>query len=404
MNPRRDATTRVQRIRRALPFALAGALLAVATAAAYLAWINPALGDRLWRQASTAENSTVSVQTGQAEAPRPERTFSSADPDVYEGPAAETLLAGPATDQPGGGGGEGRSTGPVLGERPEGAAEQTPGPDTSVVPDPVGNTAARGSDLGPTRAEAPPRTSEVPTEAPGFSAEGAQADSAAVATRSAASTPTPGAGRDAPTPTLTFTPEGGRGPAESDVLSAAWACSDGAADLPSGKSTVAQMRALDGPAVFIPSMCLAAPYTEAGYHMVAYPDGRRAPAVDLSSAPMTSWYNESMPPGSPRGDTTMAQHMNLDSGDRSPFWYLHQVVKGTPIIVRDADGRLHVYKTTQTQSLEHGRTSETVEFTEHTGEPTLNLVTCLGSRVEYVNGGSHTEANLVVSASLVSSG
>lgn len=122
----------------------------------------------------------------------------------------------------------------------------------------------------------------------------------------------------------------------------------------------------------------------------------------LPDAPQGTWYEQTAEVGAEQGNSILAGHVNhSDTLDFSPWAQLHESERGMLIGVRDAEGDIFVYETTDMEI--YSRQTLPDEYFRKDGDHRLHLVTCSGEVMEDPEslGGRHFEHNLVVSGELV---
>lgn len=145
-----------------------------------------------------------------------------------------------------------------------------------------------------------------------------------------------------------------------------------------------------GPVVAIPEVGLEAQLTQTG---------AKAGYLELPDPPLATWYEETVPLGTEKGHSLIASHVDFGAGDQAPFSRLHNVEKGTPIVVRDGRGKLHTYKAMSIEVFEQQELP--AKLFRNDGPHRLVLVTCSGPTVN-AGRAPHYEYNLVVIAEPVS--
>lgn len=175
----------------------------------------------------------------------------------------------------------------------------------------------------------------------------------------------------------------------------AWACdeSDG-----SGAVGWQTARRIEGPAVFVPSVCAAVPLITTGTQEETDKNGTKYDSLELPDAPLGTVSKNHAPIGAKEGNTIIASHVNYNSGKWAPFHKLREMEKGAPIIVRDKDGNLHTYKMVSNEIPTRTGMLEKPEVFSMKGKPKLRLITCSGSTLDNANGERLFVYNLIVTA------
>lgn len=155
-------------------------------------------------------------------------------------------------------------------------------------------------------------------------------------------------------------------------------------------STWDEAMAMEGAAVFIPSVGIASPMTATDT------DGAQ---LILPEPPRSTWYKRTAQIGADQGSSVVASHVNHGYGQLAPFSRLHKIDKGAPILVRDFEKNWHVYKATEIDV--YHQTALPRSLFRGGGDHVLNLVTCSGRTVER-GGERYFFYNLVVGAVPVS--
>lgn len=175
----------------------------------------------------------------------------------------------------------------------------------------------------------------------------------------------------------------------------AWECSD-ASSLKDGQLTWSQASRLSGPAIFIPSLCVAVPTVEA-------PLDEATKQLQLAPAPWAAHYDQTPHPGAGSGNAIFASHVNYGRNAWGPFRLLRTIEGGAPIVARNADGSYHVYAEVDTKEYDQDQTPNVEGMFRNDGPETLTLITCEASDDEKGTLGRwrRFDDNLVVTAASV---
>lgn len=141
-----------------------------------------------------------------------------------------------------------------------------------------------------------------------------------------------------------------------------------------------------GPRVTVPALKLEAPLTKTNEK-----DGY----LDLPKPPRAAWYEQTVPLDADQGRTVIASHVDSGYGDAAPFSRLHNIEKGTPVVVRDFNGVEHTFKAVSIKLYERQDVPDSIF--DVNGKHQLVLMTCSGPTIESGRA-AHYLYNLVVIA------
>lgn len=145
----------------------------------------------------------------------------------------------------------------------------------------------------------------------------------------------------------------------------------------------------EGPLIAIPSLEISSSLIATGAQ-----DGY----LVLPDPPLATWYEKTVEIGSTKGRSLIASHVDFGHGDAAPFSQLHRIEKGTPIVVRDFQGKTHRYKANSIEIYERRALPD--DLFRSTGEHQLVLVTCSGKSIDSGEA-AYYPYNLVVIAERV---
>lgn len=178
-----------------------------------------------------------------------------------------------------------------------------------------------------------------------------------------------------------------------EEMKSAWQCSE---DTQDGGYSWDKASRVSGAAVFIPELCVVTPLIETGAEPILDREGNKTydseghlkTSLVLPSAPVATRFTGSSPIGSDKGSTIIASHVNYNNLDLAPFSRLTKAEKGTPIMVRKANGDIVVYKAYSSMKPQHNETPNVDEIFDTEGKPLLRLITCAGAQDDSVQSGS----------------
>jgi len=156
-------------------------------------------------------------------------------------------------------------------------------------------------------------------------------------------------------------------------IKSSWACKSESDIEYRGQQNWNEVAEMDGAMVLIPSKCIATNFISTERHL----DENGEEAVTLPAVPMAAWDNVTAPVSSDEGSTLIAAHSISANAERSPFDVLKHVESGAPIIVRDSDGSLSVFRQVASEQYRWSELATHDEFFSPTGGRMLVLVSCV---------------------------
>jgi len=123
--------------------------------------------------------------------------------------------------------------------------------------------------------------------------------------------------------------------------------------------------------VLIKSVHMQAPLVSLGDEFI-----RGVKNMALPEPPEATLYSKSAPLGSKTGKTVIASHVDHGQGYRTPFSNMHKIEKGTPVMVKGFDGKIHWYRVKAMSVYLHAAIPE--QYFTKAGSNELVLVTCSG--------------------------
>lgn len=156
-------------------------------------------------------------------------------------------------------------------------------------------------------------------------------------------------------------------------IKSSWACKSESDIEYRGQQTWNEVAEMDGAMVLIPSKCIATNFIPTERHL----DENGEETVTLPPVPMAAWDNVTAPVSSDEGSTLISAHSISANAERSPFDVLKHVESGAPIIVRDSDGSLSVFRQVASEQYRWSELATYDEFFSPTGDRMLVLVSCV---------------------------